>query len=463
VRQGSRAVSQRASYHHPPPAPSSTVDSPEGHAGRAAPQPLLSSGVQLQSWPPPSETDLDVTILMPCLNEARTLPLCIDWANAALQSLRDEYQLSGEVLISDNGSDDGSVGLALRAGARVVHCPVRGYGAALRFGTLSARGRYVIMGDADASYDFRDAIPMIAKLEDGCELCMGSRFTGQIMPGAMPWKNRYIGNPVLTGLLNLFFRSGFSDAHCGLRAFTKQAFLKINPTSIGMEYASEMVIKAALLNCTRAEVPIVLRRDGRDRAPHLRPFSDGWRHLRYLIMLSPAWLYLLPGLALIAAGVTIFGFLLATPAGAVMALGPLWFGDHWMALAMGMTVSGHLSVLFAMAATMVGIRHGYRRVTPALALLYRCSRLESMLLVSAIFIAVGLAMVSNVVFVWAGEQFGALAMQRQMIAGSTALVMGVQSFFGAFLLSVIAGNESDLEKAVADATRRRLRGSSASR
>jgi hypothetical protein len=394
---------------------------------------------------------------MPCLDEVRTLPQCIEWAQQALETLRCEHGLSGEVLISDNGSTDGSVELAESLGARVVSCPVRGYGAALRFGTLAASGRYVVMGDADASYDFRDAVKMIEKLEQGYEICMGSRFSGTIMPGAMPWKNRYIGNPVLTGILNLFFRSGFSDAHCGLRALTKQAFLHINPTSMGMEYASEMVIKAALLKCRSTEVPIVLRPDGRDRPPHLKPFRDGWRHLRYLIMLSPAWLYLLPGLLLMGMGGAIFGLLLSVGPGEVVSLGALWLGDHWMPLAMGMIVCGYLSVLFAMAATLVGIRNGYRRVTKPLSVLYRCSRLETLLVVALVFVVVGVGLVGDVVLTWAQGSFGTLSKQRQMTAGATALVLGGQSFFGAFLLSVIAGNESDLEKAVHDATRRRLR------
>jgi hypothetical protein len=198
----------------------------------------------------------------------------------------------------------------------------------------------------------------------------------------------------------------------------------------------------------------VLRPDGRDRAPHLKPFRDGWRHLRYLIMLSPVWLYLVPGLTLIALGLSIFALLLTTPPAAVARIGSFWFGDHWMPLAMGMTVAGHLSTLFAMAATLAGIQNGYRRVTPALALPYRFSRLESLLLVSAIFIGAGLFIIADVVVVWAGQHFGPLYMERQMIAGTTALVVGAQSFFGAFLLSVIAGNESDLEKAVREATQR---------
>jgi glycosyl transferase family 2 len=395
--------------------------------------------------------DLDVTILMPCLNEARTLPACIIRAREALRLLHVERRMTGEVLISDNGSDDGSVQLAESLGARVVRCETRGYGAALRFGTLSARGRYIVMGDADSSYDFCDAIPMIEQLELGYDFCMGSRFAGAIRPGAMPWKNRYIGNPLLTSVLNLFFRSGFSDAHCGLRALTMRAFLEINPTSSGMEYASEMVIKAALLDCRRTEVPVVLSPDGRDRPPHLKPFRDGWRHLRYLIMLSPAWLYLIPGLALMSVGVTIFALLLARPAGEIVTVGPVWVGDHWMVLAMGMTVSGYLSVLFAMASTLVGIRNGYRRVTRALFILYRCSRLESLLAVSLFFSAVGACLIGDVVWAWAGQHFGPLNMERQMIVGTTALILGVQSFFAAFLLSVIAGNEGDLEKAVLEA------------
>jgi Glycosyl transferase family 2 len=409
----------------------------------------------VSTFPPLSLSDLDVTILMPCLNEVRTLPACILRAREALRILRDERGLTGEILVSDNGSEDGSSELAESLGARVVRCDMRGYGSALRCGTLSARGRYVVMGDADGSYDFCDAIPMIAKLELGYDICMGSRFQGQILPGAMPWKNRYIGNPLLTRVLNLFFRSGFTDAHCGLRAFTKRAFLEINPTSCGMEYASEMVIKAALLDFQRTEVPVTLSPDGRDRPPHLRPFRDGWRHLRYLIMLSPAWLYLIPGLALMGMGAAIFALLMGRPAGETAAFGPIWFGDHWLALAMGMTVSGYLSVLFAMAATLVGIRNGYRRVTPALLVLYRCSRLEVLLLLALAFVALGSWCIGGVIWTWAGQHFGALSMERQMIAGSTALVLGVQSFFAAFLLSVIAGNDGDIEKVVADATRQR--------
>lgn len=395
----------------------------------------------------PPDAAVDVTLLMPCLNEAGTLPQCIARAREALDALRAEQGLSGEILVSDNGSTDGSAELAQRLGARVVHCSQRGYGAALRAGALAARGRYIAMADADASYDFLDAVPMIDQLARGAELCMGSRFAGEILPGAMPWKNRYIGNPVLTGVLNLLFRSGFSDVHCGLRAFTRDAFARINPTSTGMEYASEMVIKARLLGCRCAEVPVVLRPDGRGRPPHLNPLRDGWRHLRYIIMLSPVELYLIPGAAGLCLGVTLFGLLLAGAPGEVVRIGPLWFGDHWMPVAMGLVVCGFLSVLFAMAAALVGIRGGYRRATPLLAGLYRCARLETLLTTSAVCLLSGAVMVAEVVLTWTGHGFGPLSMERQMLAGITASIIGVEAFFGGFLLSIVAGNEADVRRA----------------
>ena len=390
---------------------------------------------------------LDVTILMPCLNEARTLPCCIANARAALGLLRDRHGLSGEIVVADNGSSDGSIALAEELGARVVRCPVRGYGAALRAGTLAARGRYILMGDSDASYDFMDGVAMIEQLMLGADLCLGSRFAGKILPRAMPWKNRYLGNPVLTFVLNVLFRSGLSDVHCGLRALTKAAFTKINPTSTGMEYASEMVIKASLLGCRRVETPVVLSPDGRGRPPHLEPFRDGWRHLRYLIMLSPAWLYLGPGVASVGAGLALFTLLLAHSPGEVVVVGPFWFGDHWMPIAMGMVTCGYLSILFAMATALVGIRNGYRRLTPTLALLYRCSRLEALLCVAVLSALLGAGLMGDVFLAWAGHHFGALSRVRQVIAGTTACVVGVESFFGGFLLSVIAGNDSDPERA----------------
>jgi glycosyltransferase involved in cell wall biosynthesis len=256
-----------------------------------------------------SDRVTDVTIVMPCLNECRTLAHCIAVASRALETLNARHALVGEIIVADNGSTDGSQELAERLGARVVSVSRPGYGAALCGGFAAARGRYLVMGDADGSYDFLEAVPMVEALMNGADLCMGSRFKGGIKPGAMPWKNRYIGNPVLTGILNLLFRAGIDDAHCGLRALTKGCFKRLRLEGSGMELASEMVIKAALLGERIAEVPVTLWPDRRDRPPHLRPWRDGWRHLRYLLMLSPSWLFALPagllGLAALAILMTI--------------------------------------------------------------------------------------------------------------------------------------------------------------
>ena len=388
--------------------------------------------------------DLDVSIVMPCLNEERTLPACVAMAHAALDTLLERHGLRGEIVIADNGSQDSSRALAERLGARVVSCPVRGYGAALRSGILEARGRYIVMGDADGSYDFRESVPMVERLMEGYELCMGSRFRGSIEPGAMPWLNRHIGNPLLTGILNALFHSGLSDAHCGLRAFSKSAFEHLNPSSRGMEFASEMLIKATLLGQRRTEVPITLRPDGRDRPPHLRPLRDGWRHLRYLMMLSPAGLFLVPGAVLLAAGVAIFCMLLSAPPGRVFVLGGVWLGDHWLALAMALVVTGHLSLIFATAATLVGIQSGYRKPTRLLRWLYRASKLEHMLLAAGVFGLAGLIVLAGVAASWAALDFGPLGMHRQVGVAASLFILSVQTFFGGFLLSIIAGNEADL-------------------
>jgi hypothetical protein len=409
--------------------------------------------------PPPDHVpaDLDVSIVMPCLNEERTLGGCIEAAHAALDELRARHGFQGEVVIADNGSRDESRAIAEQRGARVVHCPVRGYGAALRYGVLASRGRFIVMGDADGSYDFRESVAMIEKLNGGYELCMGSRFLGKIMPGAMPWMNRTIGNPVLTGILNLFFRSGLSDAHCGMRAFTKGAFERLDPSSKGMEFASEMVIKATLLNQRRTEVPITLHPDGRGRPPHLRPFRDGWRHLRYLMMLSPAGLFVVPGVLQLVLGTVIFSLLMSVPAGRVVAFGGLWIGDHWMALGTALVSTGHLCLVFSMAAMLVGIRHGYRRPTRLLRWLYWASKLEHMLVAAVLLGASGLALLGVVVASWAALGFGQLGMQRQVSVAAALIILGVQTFFGGFLLSVVAGNEADLDVAIEEARRAQKR------
>ncbi len=231
--------------------------------------------------PPQADGELELSVVMPCLNEARTVGRCVAAARTAL----DRLGVAGEVLVADNGSTDGSPDVARAAGAGVVHAERRGYGAALQAGIAAARGRFVVMGDADDSYDFGAIGPLLVRLRGGDDLVVGNRFTGGIEPGAMPWLHRYVGNPVLTGVLNLFFRSPIKDAHCGLRGVRKDACQRLGLRAPGMEFASEMVVKACLRRLKISEVPVVLRPDGRDRAPHLRGVRDGWRHLRLLLSL----------------------------------------------------------------------------------------------------------------------------------------------------------------------------------
>lgn len=409
-------------------------------------------GETLRPPPPPPALDgspeaIDVSIVMPCLNEEQSLGHCLERARLALEALA-EQGLKGEIVVADNGSTDRSREIAIEHGARVVECPLRGYGNALRWGIVGSRGRFVVMGDADGSYDFTEAVPMIERLLEGYDLCMGSRFQGRILPNAMPWKNRYIGNPVLTGVLNVFFRSGLSDAHCGLRAFSREAFERINPTSPGMEYASEMVVKAALLGLRRTEVPITLYPDLRNRPPHLRPWQDGWRHLRFLVMLSPLWLYFLPAGFLLLVGASILALLLATPAGEVARFGSFWIGEHWAIVGTALILCGHQAAILGLAATLVGVRERYRRVTPWLLRVFRAARLNRLLVMGALFLLGGFMVLGFVFATWASADFGSLRMTREMMAGSTLVLLGVQTILGAFLLSVVAGNDADLELVV---------------
>src|SRR5437588_9677070 len=245
--------------------------------------------------------DVELSVVMPCLNEARTVGRCVSKAVAELERLG----VRGEVVVADNGSTDGSQAIAREHGARVVPVAERGYGSALQGGVAAARGRHIVMGDADDSYDFGVLEPFLERLRAGDELVMGNRFKGGIRPGAMPWHHKYIGNPVLTGILNLFFHTPVGDAHCGLRAFRKDAFERLDLRTPGMEFASEMVVKASLNKQKISEVPIILYPDGRDRPPHLRSFRDGWRHLRFLLLMCPTWLYFVPAMVLSLGGLAL--------------------------------------------------------------------------------------------------------------------------------------------------------------
>ena len=389
----------------------------------------------------------DVTIVIPCLNEAGTLPECVGEARQALAVLRQDHGLSGEIVVADNGSEDGSQTIATGLGARVVGVADRGYGAALIGGISAARGRYIVMGDADCSYDFREAVGMVLRLRDGYDLCMGSRLKGTILPGAMPWKNRYIGNPVLSGILNLLFRSGLSDAHCGMRAFTREGFERMRLSSTGMEFASEMVVKATLVGLKRTEIPITLRPDKRGRPPHLRPWRDGWRHLRYLFMLSPAWLFFVPSAAFAAVGAVIALALLLNSGKEMVSLGPFWFGDHWMVVAGALLVMAQQTAIFGMATTLYGLGQQYRRAGPVLMKLLRIARLEYLLVLGVAFAVIGVILFAYVIGKWSQAGFGPLSALREIVAGTTLILMGAQTFFGGFLLSIVVGNNARVAEA----------------
>lgn len=385
-------------------------------------------------------TRSDVTIVMPCLNEVQSLPHCIANALDALAMLRTQLGMSGEIVIADNGSTDGSQALATELGARVVPVSERGYGAALIGGCSAASGRYILMGDCDGSYDFVEGIAMVAQLDAGYDLCLGNRFSGVIAPGAMPWKNRYIGNPGLSGVLNLFFRSGIGDAHCGLRAVRKEAFERLGLSGFGMEFASEMVIKAALLRMRVTEVPATLLPDLRDRAPHLRPWRDGWRHLRYLFMLSPTWVFGVPGALCLGLAGVIFAVALLHLLGVFT--GATMFGTSWTIIAGFLATGGHLALIMAVATHLFGVRQGYRLMRPALRASAGWLTLETMLVSGLALVAIATAGLIAVTVGWGNGGFVALETQLPLILFASAGAIGLQNILGGFLLAIIAGNES---------------------
>ncbi|MBL8111332.1 MAG: glycosyltransferase family 2 protein [Acidobacteria bacterium] len=367
---------------------------------------------------------------MPCLDEAETVAACVREALAGLAGL------DGEVLVADNGSTDGSRELAAAAGARVVPVSERGYGAALMGGIAAARGTYVVMGDADLSYDFSAVPAFVAELEKGHDLVMGSRFRGRIEKGAMPVLHRYLGNPVLTGLGRLFFRIPVSDFHCGLRGFRRDAVPRMGLRTTGMEFASEMVVKAALFGLSMSEIPVTLRKDGRSRPPHLRTWRDGWRHLRFLLLYSPRWLFLLPGLLLALLGAALMAWVFFRPQ---VVLG-VRFDIHTMLGGAGLVLVGVQALLFAIFAKTFAITEGLLPEDPKLTRLYRVISLETGLLGSLVAVLTGLGFVLAVLLRWRAGGFQDLPVtetMRLMIPGVLFLSLGAQGLFASFLLSLL--------------------------
>ena len=376
--------------------------------------------------------DIEVSVVMPCLNEARTVGRCVE---KALETLR-RANVRGEVIVADNGSSDGSTDLARLHGARVVAVAHRGYGSALQAGIAAARGRYVIMGDADDSYDFSRLDQFIERLREGDDLVMGNRFGGGILPGAMPWHHRYIGNPVLTGILNLFYRSPIRDAHCGLRAFRKDSYARLGMRTRGMEFASEMVVRACLSHQKITEVPIVLHPDGRDRPPHLRSFRDGWRHLRFLLLLCPLWLYLIPSGLLMTAGLGVMAWLTPGP----RFVGVVALDIHTMLLGALCLLVGYQTLWLWAFAKIFGWVSGLLPANAFSLRVFDYLNLERGLLAGAALVLTGLGLNMWLVHEWYRLNLGPLDVQvtlRCALWGFTALVLGVQTIYGSFFLSML--------------------------
>jgi len=374
---------------------------------------------------------VELTILMPCLNEAETLGTCIDKANAFLARTR----IRGEVVVADNGSTDGSQAIARARGARVAPVESRGYGAALLGGIKAARGRYVIMGDSDDSYDFGNLDAFVEKLRDGFELVMGNRFRGGITRAAMPPLHRYLGNPVLSFIGRLFFRSPIGDFHCGLRGVSREAILGLKLDSPGMEFASEMVVKATIAGLRMAEVPTTLSPDGRSRPPHLRSWRDGWRHLKLLLVYAPRWLFLYPGAALFSCGTLIVAALLGGP----IEIGSLTLDNATLLFAVAAVLVGTQMVLFYAVAKAYAVSAGLLPPGPRFRLVREALGVDRLCLIGGLSFAVGFLIASVALARWMASGFGDLdaTVNIRLAAVSTlAMAFGIQCVTTGFLLGL---------------------------
>jgi glycosyltransferase involved in cell wall biosynthesis len=379
--------------------------------------------------------DVELSVVMPCLNESETLAVCVRAAREALEA----HGIAGEIIVADNGSTDGSQEIAKSNGARVVDVAERGYGSALMGGIAAARGRYVIMGDADASYDFAEIPRFLAKLREGYELVQGCRLPaggGRVEPGAMPVLHRWLGNPVFSRLARFWFRAPINDIHCGLRAFSKELYERLDQRCTGMEFASEMIIKSSLHGARIAEIPIVLRPDGREKGrSHLRTWRDGWRHLRFFFLFSPRWLFLLPGAALMLAGLAAYA--LGFPRVQIRGIG---FDVHTLLFGSVAMICGYQAIIFAVLTKVFAINEGLLPADKRMSALLRNVTLETGLVSGVIALATGLALLGLAVNEWRVAGYGALdygSTMRRVIPGMMLTVLGVQTVLSSFYLSIL--------------------------
>jgi glycosyltransferase involved in cell wall biosynthesis len=378
----------------------------------------------------PLASDADVSVVIPCLNEANSIRFCVE---KALHAFR-EAGLRGEVVVADNGSTDGSIEIAESLGARVVHVKQRGYGAALRAGVEASRGAFIIMGDADDSYDFGEVPRFVQMWRQGYDVVMGNRFRGEIKPGAMPWHHKYIGNPGLSTVLNLFFHAGIGDSHCGMRGFTRAVYDRMDLRSTGMEFASEFVIKAAQLRAKVTEIPITLWPDKRGRPPHLRSFRDGWRHLRFMLLYAPNWLFVLPGASLVVLGLFLVFWLLP---GQRVVTPRITLDVHTMIFGVIFTLLGVQILSIGAFAKVFSYAERFDRGNVSLKRLLTHVSLESGLLIGGALALAGFAGCGWVVWGWVTSGFGPLQAVRNVLFWSMWLFIGIQVIFASFFLSML--------------------------
>jgi Glycosyl transferase family 2 len=375
--------------------------------------------------------DIDVSVVIPCLNEANSIGICVEKAVGAFRAA----ELRGEVVVGDNGSTDGSIEIAEKLGARVVRVEARGYGSALRAGIEAARGEFIVMGDADDSYDFKELPRFVEKWRQGNDVVMGNRFRGEIKSGAMPWHHKYVGNPALSSLLNLFFNTGIGDSHCGMRGFTRRVYERMDLRSTGMEFASEFVIKAAQLGATMAEIPITLWPDKRGRPPHLRSFRDGWRHLRFMLMYAPNWLFLSPGVAFMLVGLALVFWLLP---GSRVLTPRITLDVHTMIFGVIFTLLGAQILSIGAFAKVFSYAERFDRSgTVSLKRILKRVTLESGLLLGGALFFAGVAGCAWITWQWMNSGFGPLAQIRQVLFWSMWLFLGLQIIFASFFLSML--------------------------